>query len=403
MTQRLYYTDPTLAEFEAKVTAISSSPKTAVILDRTAFYPASGGQIFDTGWLSAGDQKLHVVEVADSEDGEILHYIEGDSTGITPGALVQGAIDQPRRRDHMQQHSGQHVLSAAFLSLFNMPTVSFHMGDESCTIDLQTPGLTQEQLEKAERRANEIVMLDVPVGIRFTSLAEAQTLGLRKIPPDVGDELRLIDIQGFDLTACGGTHVGRTGEIGAILLRKFEKVKQGMRVEFVCGERAVRTARRDFATLTHAAALFSAQIYDLPAQITKLQDENKALAKQEKRSQEEVAALMATQLVGEAQQVGAARVVKRFFPDRDINFVKLLAQKVTANPGFVALVASGSGQPGVVFAQSAGGAFNMGAILKEALAAVGGRGGGSKDLAQGGAPDAAAAEKVLELARAKLG
>ena len=403
MTNRLYYHDPTLLEFTGTVTQAHSGERPAIELDRSAFYPTSGGQRHDTGWIEAeGGQRLRVSEVAEEGD-RVIHYIEADALKVPPGTKVHAMIDAARRRDHMQQHSGQHVLSAAFIELFNMPTVSFHMGDDSCTIDLQTPGLTDAQMEQAERRANEIVMNDVPVGIRFASLEEAKTLGLRKIPPDVGDELRLIDIRGVDLTACGGTHVARTGEIGAILLRKFEKVKQGMRVEFVCGERAVRTARRDFTTLTAAAALFSAQIYDVPAQITKLQEENKAVQKQEKRTQEEVAELMAAQLVTEAQQVGSVKLVRRLFPDRDVAFVKLLAQKLTTRPDTLALLASGAGQPGVVFAQSAGGPFNMGALLKDALTQVGGRGGGSKDLAQGGVPDAASAEKVLRAAEERVG
>jgi len=402
MTNRLYYHDPKLLEFTGTITQAHTGEHLAIELDQSAFYPTSGGQRHDTGWIEAeSGERLRVIQV-EEESGHVVHYLEADALKIPPGAKVHAVIDAGRRRDHMQQHSGQHVLSAAFIELFDMPTVSFHMGDESCTIDLQTPGLTETQMEQAERRANEIVMNDVPVGIRFSSLAEAQTLGLRKIPPDVGDELRLIDIQGVDLTACGGTHVSRTGEIGAILLRKFEKVKQGMRVEFVCGERAVRTARRDFSTLTAAAALFSAQIYDVPAQITKLQEENKTVQKQEKRTQEEVAELMASQLTGEAQQAGSVMLVRRFFPERDVTFVKLLAQKLTTRPNLIALLAGGAGQPGVVFAQSAGGPFNVGALLKDALAPVGGRGGGSKDLAQGGVPDAAAAEQVLAAAAERI-
>ena len=163
-------------------------------------------------------------------------------------------VDAARRRDHVQQHSGQHVFSAAFIQLFNMPTVSFHMGEESCTIDLETNGLNAAQAQKAERLANEVIAEDRPVSIRFVPLEEARQLGLRKLPPKQTGDLRLIDITDFDLTACGGTHVRATGQIGGILLRKIEKVKQGVRVEFVCGLRAVAIARRDYTSLTEAAA-----------------------------------------------------------------------------------------------------------------------------------------------------
>ncbi len=171
--------------------------------------------------------------------------------------------------DHIQQHTGQHVLSAAFIRLFNMATVSFHMGAESCTIDLDTPSVTMEQMERAEGLANDVIAQDRPVGVRFVPLEEARELGLRKLPPKQTGDLRLIDIKDFDLCACGGTHVRATGQIGCILLRKAEKVKQGMRVEFVCGLRAVAMARKDYATLTEAAGLYSSHIHELPQQIRK--------------------------------------------------------------------------------------------------------------------------------------
>src|SRR5215471_5674690 len=273
MTDRLYYHDSFLYEFEGEITevvpAAEINARHGVYLDRTAFYPTSGGQIHDTGWLSSPSQeRMRVAEVAETEDGRVVHYIEADKAPER-GTRIRGLVDPVRRRDHMQQHSGQHVLSAAFIRLFNMPTVSFHMGTESCTIDLETGSLTPAQAQAAERLANEIVLEDRSVAIRFVPLEEARQLGLRKLPPKQTGDLRLIDITNFDLTACGGTHVRATGQIGSILVRKIEKVKQGMRVEFVCGLRAVATARRDYATLTEAAAVYSSHIYDVPEQIRK--------------------------------------------------------------------------------------------------------------------------------------
>src|SRR4030081_1417022 len=235
MTERLYYHDSFLHDFDAEVREDLNTPRPALILDRTAFYPTSGGQIFDPGWIVSGDAKFRISEVGDSEDGRVIHYLEAPLKDVKPGTRVRGLIDPERRRDHMQQHSGQHVLSAAFVRLFKIPTVSFHMADDHCSIDLDTPALTKEQVESAERLANEIILENRAVDMRFVTRDEAGKLGLRKLPPAERDELRLIDIRDFDLSACGGTHVTQTGQIGCILLRKSEKVRQGSRVEFVAG------------------------------------------------------------------------------------------------------------------------------------------------------------------------
>jgi alanyl-tRNA synthetase len=385
MTERLYYHDSFLSEFDAEVCEnVAVDSRTALVLDRTAFYPTSGGQVFDTGWILSGDRKLHVTEVAEKEDGTVLHILD-DTPRVEKGSQVHGLIDIDRRRDHMQQHSGQHVLSAAFVHLFNMPTVSFHMGSESCSIDLDTKNLTSAQVEAAESLANDVIMQNRPVGVRFVTQEEAQGLGLRKMPPVERDKLRLIDIRDFDLTACGGTHVATTGQIGCILLRKTEKTRQGWRVEFVCGKRAVSTARRDYTTLAESAGLCSSHIWDLPQQIRKFQEEARASRKSNEQIQQELADLYADRILTETPEQSGYIVIIRVFPDRDLTFVKLLAQRLTRqNPRVVALLASTAGQPALVFAQSAGQPFDMAALMKEALGKLGGRGGGSKDMAQGG-------------------
>jgi alanyl-tRNA synthetase len=388
MTDRLYYHDSFLYDFDAEVLSVAETPRPALILDRTAFYPTSGGQVHDTGWIVPAEPdaaKLRVTEVADTEDGHVVHYLEAPLKNVQPGSRVNGEIDPARRRDHMQQHSAQHVLSAAFVRLFNMPTVSFHMASDCCSIDLDTAALGKDQIESAERLANEIILENRTVEVRFVNRSEAEKLGLRKIPPGDRDELRLIDIRNFDLTACGGTHVSRTGQVGMILLRKMEKVRQGCRIEFVAGGRAVATARRDFSTLTETAALFSAQIYDIPQHAQKALEEIKSLRKQLEQLQDEFAAAQATALLAEAIDNNGRKVIVRTFSDRDLNFLKLLAQKLTRqSSAAIALLASASPQPALVFAQSAGQPYDMGALLKKTVATLGGRGGGSKDLAQGG-------------------
>lgn len=402
MTERLYYMDSLLHEFEARVLSVTTDPagRVAIALDRSAFYPTSGGQVFDTGWLeipaAGGAAKLRISEVAENEQtGEVLHFLESENPAVAAGTAVRGIIDAERRRDHVQQHSGQHVLSAAFERLYNFATVSFHMGNESCTIDLAADSVSPKQLQAAERLANEIIAEDRPVAIRFATPEEARTMGMRKIPPAEREKLRLIDIRDFDLNACGGTHVRSTGQIGGILLRKTEKVKQGTRVEFVCGLRAVATARRDFETLTEAAALFSTHIWDVPQQVRKSLDEIKSAQKGQHKLLEEVAELQAKELLQSAEERGGHRMVVKYFADRDMSFIKMLAQKLTKAGQVVALLASGGAQPSLVFAQTPGLGNDMGALMKQTVQALGTRGGGNRDMAQGGAPDADRAESAI--------
>ena len=408
MTNRLYYPTSDLHEFDSVVQEIVPAsverPHTGVILRDTAFYPTSGGQVHDTGWLSSGaNDRMRVAGVAETEDGRIVHYLEVPGK-LAPGAAVHGSIDPQRRRDHMQQHSGQHVLSAAFIELYQMPTVSFHMGEDYCSIDLTTPSLTSDQIVGAEQRANRIIFENRPVTIRFVSRAEAEQLGLRKLPPAARDELRLIEIASFDLSACGGTHVSATGQIGSILLRKTETVRQGTRVEFVCGGRAVRTARRDYIVLSEAAKLFSTQLWDVPTQVRKTFDDSKLLRKQRDEALEQLAEATAVAALNGQPHTQGTKVVVRSFDDRDISFAKLFAQRVArAGVPAVALVASTTNPPGLVFAQSPGGSADMGTLLKQVLATVGGRGGGSRDFAQGGVPPGSDVEQLLKQAVGTIG
>jgi alanyl-tRNA synthetase len=403
MTDRLYYHDSFLYDFDAEVREVSESPRPALILDRSAFYPTSGGQVFDTGVISAENEKLKVIEVADSEDGHIVHYLEAPVKDIKPGTRVHGQIDASRRRDHMQQHSGQHVLSAAFVKLFDMPTVSFHMADDYCSIDLETANLSKDQVERAERLANEAILENRPVDIRFITRNEAGKLGLRKLPPGERDELRIIAIRDWDISACGGTHVSQTGQIGCILLRKVEKVRQGFRVEFVAGQRAVATARRDFTILTETAALFSAHIYDVPQQTAKALDAIKVLRKQREQSEEELAEAQAAAMLAETAESGGRKLIRRTFSEREMNSLKLLAQKlIRLAPNVVVLLGSTAPQPSLVFAQSPGQPFDMGQLMKQMMGKLGGRGGGSKDMAQGGLSNAAAVESGLSEAAKSL-
>ena len=409
LSERLYYDQPSLLEFEAIVTAVEDRGEQALVsLDRSAFYPASGGQNSDTGQIygSANGSRVRIIDVQEQEEaGDVLHLIDCPPGWLRPGVPVHGEVDAERRRDHMQQHTGQHVLSAAFERLYGYATVSFHMGEESCTIDLATDKVSPKELEAAERLANEVIAEDRTVEIRYATPDDARSMGVRKIPAAVREKLRLIDIRDFDLNACGGTHVASTGRIGAVLLRKTEKVKQGVRVEFVCGLRAVATARRDFQTLTEAASLFSSHIWELPQQARKMVDDIKGGQKAQHKLLEEVAELTAADLLRIAKEhsVGSdQKLVVEFFADRNLDFIKLLAQKLIRIGSVTVLVGCGGAQPSLVFAQTPGLANDMGALMKETLQKLGTRGGGNRDMAQGGAPDAASAENALREASSAI-
>ena len=411
MTQRLYYNDSFLLDFTAHVLDVQelrrdgNQSSWAVKLDRTAFYPASGGQPFDLGIISTQSKsgvalEAAVEDVYEDEQGEVWHRL---NKVLPPGAEVRGLINAERRRDHMQQHTGQHLLSAAFVQLLNAKTVSFHLGEQISTIDLDIPSISRDDLVRIERLSNEIIGEDRPIAIRYATREQAQSMGVRKLPEREG-QIRLIDIQDFDLNACGGTHARTTGQIGGLLLRRTEKVKQGVRVEFACGLRAVRTARQDFELLGEASGLYPCAPADLPGNIGKQREEFRGVQKREARILEELAELKAEHLLRETPSGDTGpRLVIQIFPDRDLSFVKLLAQRLTrSNQNVIALLAGSSPSPAVVFARSADLSFDLGTLLREVVTAAGGRGGGGKDFAQGGIPDSGKLEFLLNEAAARL-
>ena len=410
MTERLYYNDSFLYDFRASVLDTRELKRDgnqstwAVKLDRTAFYPTSGGQPFDTGRLTTESKSGVPLEVAiddvfEDEEGEVWHRV---AKVLPPGAEVRGLIDAERRRDHMQQHTGQHLLSAAFVQLLNAKTVSFHLGEEISTIDIDLPVVSRDDLVRVERLSNEVIAQDRAIAVRYATREEAVEMGVRKLPERVG-EIRLIDIRDFDLNACGGTHAQSTGQIGGLLIRRTEKVKQGLRVEFVCGLRAITVARRDFETLSEASALYPCAPGDLPGNIGKQRDDARLVQKREGKLLEELAELKAAQLIHEAADKPVPRVIVQVFEDRDANFTKLLAQRLTkSTAGMIALLASAQAPPALVFARSADLTPDMGGLLRELVAAAGGRGGGGKDFAQGGVPDKEKLQSVLDEASRRV-
>jgi alanyl-tRNA synthetase len=398
MGDRLYYGDSFLTSFDAIVTDIRLVSRTGgealwqVALNRSAFYPTSGGQPFDKGNLTATSRtgavlEIPIDEVAEDEQGEVWHYT---AKPLVAGTEVHAAIDWERRLDHMQQHSGQHLLSAIFSRELGAHTVSFHLGDESSTIDLNSASIAHASLERVERLANEIIAQDRPIIVRTVSRIEAENLlaagQVRKLPERDGD-IRLIEIEGVDLNACGGTHLRSTGQIGGLALRSTEKVRQGLRVEFVCGLRAMAAARRDFRSLTEAAAALSIPASQLPQSIERLLAEAKHTAKERQKTREEIARYEAAELLAGTTVLDGLRIVRRLFAHHDGDYIKLLASKLAAGSGTVALLASTQQEPAsVVFARSAELKFSCGELMKSALAEIGLRGGGSPTMAQGQVP-----------------
>jgi alanyl-tRNA synthetase len=299
LTERIYYTDPYAIEFDAAVVqAETLDGKPAVVLDRTAFYPTSGGQPFDTGTLD----DVRVVDVIDRDD-DIVHVLD-KPLGV---GTVKGRIDWDRRFEHMQQHTGQHVLSAAFDHLLKARTESFHLGSTSATIDLSRE-VSPKDIERAVNEANRIVWEDRPVAIRFADADEAAKLPLRKEPAR-GGRLRLIDVEGFDISACGGTHVARTGGIGNIAVAGWEKFRGGTRVEFVCGVRALRAYRELRDTVSASVRLISVLPGELPAAIERMQAEAKDTKRRTKDLQSRLAAFEGNALAASAEAFGNDRVV----------------------------------------------------------------------------------------------
>ncbi len=392
-TERLYYADSYLKEFSARIVrAVPDERGARVYLDRTALYPESGGQPSDRGALGG----IPVLDVID--EGEEVAHVLAESP---KEESVQGRIDWDRRFEHMQQHTGQHILSAAFEHAGKYKTISFHLGTESSTIDLDSERVGERQMEGAAELANRIVFENHPVEIFVRPSAEAQQLELRKPTYREGD-IRLVEIPGFDLSACGGTHVNRTGGVGAICIRKVERAKGITRIEFVCGGRAVRRARQDYAILTESARLLSSGFETLPALISKQSQELREAGKSAQKLVGELAVLEAAQMWQQTEEKAGIRIVRHVFGAADSLKAKLTAHAVAKRPASVALIGARGTPTAIFFSQKAGGSANLSVIMKQTLAKFGGKGGGVPDFAQGGGLPEEQLEAALSFAASLL-
>lgn len=382
MTDRLYYRDSYLTGFQARVVETSADRKT-VYLDRTAFYPASGGQPFDLGTLAA----IPLVEVVDA-GGRVAHVLSAPLTETQ----VTGEIDWLRRFDHMQQHTGQHLLSAVFAELLQAPTVSFHLGAGSATIDLGVPTLAPQQIQAVELRANEIVFANRPVNVSFEE--QTEDLGLRKLSERQG-VLRIVSIDGLDRSACGGTHVRATGEIGPILIRKLDRVRASLRVEFLCGMRAVRRARSDYEALSQIGRTFSAPLDETPALVAAQAEKLQEADKMRRRLSEELAGARGRELYAQLTPgpAGLRKHLRRV--PAVTEDLRIEARSFCSGEKAVLLLLA-EDPPAALLAASPDSGWNAGAWLKEALTQAGGRGGGSATTAQGSVPSKEALSILTE-------
>ncbi len=389
MNERLYYADAYLTRFSALVTErFTHEGQPAVRLSRSAFYPTSGGQPHDTGRLNG----TAVVDVVVGEDGAVLHLLAEPLPEET--GSVSGQIDWPRRYDHLQQHSGQHLLSQVFFRRLGLETTSVHFGDALNTVDLEGPALSAAQLADVETAANGMVWENRPIRAYWVDEGARAKVPLRRAPAVQG-ATRIVEIEKFDWSACGGTHVRRTGEIGLISLLRIERHRGRSRVHFVCGRRALEDAARRRGLLAEAAVLLDSSVHDVPALVSKQQEALRAAEKESDALREGLVEYQARELLAEAEAAGDLQLVVREMADSQPAAVQRLARALIAGPGVVALLGCARGGKGtVVFARSEDCSLHAGNLLRDTLRQFGGGGGGRPDFAQGGG---VAAEKLADV------
>ncbi len=397
-TERLYFTDSDLLEFSATVIDVKSSDRgDEVLLDQTAFYPTGGGQPNDTGRI--GDSE--VIDVFENEDGLIFHLVK-ESGSIKPGQTVEGAIDRLRRLDHLQQHSGQHILSQAFVQACGAETRSFHLGAQASTIDIELQSPADDHMRAAEEIANLIVFEDRQLRIHLVTEEEAARLPLRK-ETQVSGLIRVIEVEDFDWSPCGGTHAKRAGQIGLIAIKSFERAKRMTRVEFVCGRRALLDYRKASDTAVSIARMFSAERDAAPELVARMIQENKSLKKRQRDLLELAVKAEAADMLADVKQAVGFKLIEAVFENRDAEELRLLASKIVSLEPAVALLGSCDAQSArMVFARSSSVDRNMGALMAEACQLLGGRGGGKAEMAQGGGPEVGRLDEAIRLAAEKV-
>ncbi|MBD3178712.1 MAG: hypothetical protein GF417_03420 [Candidatus Latescibacteria bacterium] len=403
--KRIYLLDPYCSEFSAMVTGSEqvSESQSMVYLDRTSFYPESGGQPSDTGTLSG----RKVTEVRETDRG-VGHLVEGS---LSVGDKVEGVIDFKRRFDHMQQHTGQHILSRVFLDLAHLSTAGFHMGERASTIDLQGKAPSAEIIRQAELRANRLIYRNLPVNTSEVSREEFEGIGRRygyqprSEPPPAAGSIRLVEVEGVDINACCGTHTQRTGEIGIIKITGTERVRKNTRIEFLCGYRALADYLDKSRILSETASVFSTSHTGLVEMVEKVSAENIDLKKKVRSLKEEIASSRA-QALDAGGEIAGHSMVNRELKDVEPALLGKMAGEMREDGVEIILLGVGGDKPALVFACSPGLDLDMSEILKEAAEVMGARGGGSGDFARGGGGDPSRLKETLqrgeELVRKRL-
>ena len=382
MTTRSYYSDAYTMQFPATVLSIvEGTERPAVLLAESYFYPTSGGQHHDVGRI--GERRVVDVVVRESDEA-VLHLLDAPlAVGEYPAE-----IDWTRRFDHMQQHTGQHILSQAFIRVADAATVSFHMGDHACTIDLNVKQLSAEKIHAAETLANQIVWENRPINTYFIDKADIPNYPLRKVPNVKGDKLRIVDIENFDVNACGGTHMRHTGEIGMIKITKLERIRKQVRIEFRCGQRALRDYDAKNSILTTLAKNLTCAQADLPQNVSNLSRELKQSGKALKKAKTQLVQAEAQRLFDSAEIDDGTHIVQHVFEGRDSADVRQLANQISRNKNTITLLGLAGKNSLFVLTRSKDAPGSMQRLLQLALAEIGGSGGGSDQYAQGGGASA---------------
>ena len=401
MTTKLYWHDSHMTQFSAQIVdCFMHHSDRVVVLDQSAFYPGGGGQPHDTGAINA--ERVKAVSLAN--DGHMLHHLESD-VSFQVGETVTGAVDWSRRLEMLQQHTGQHILSQAFWQLCGAETRGFRIFEQVAEIDLALDGSPNElaaAVERAEELANTVVFDDRVVRLHTVTPAEAAQLPLRK-ESFSADCIRIVEVADFDWSPCGGTHAQRTGEVGLIVIRGWERAKRMTRVQFVCGKRALRDYRAANQTATRVAGHLSVGRDEASEAVIRLLEEQKKLARRARALVELAVQAEAQALLDAMPVTHGPRMIMRIFEDRDFDDVKLLAHRLVVSQGVLALLAVRTrDMVRLVFARSADLPVDVNRLLHVACEKLGGRGGGKPDFAQGGGTQVAELERVMTEAAAAL-
>lgn len=390
MTNKLFYTDPYLQSFSAVVLKQSQDENGSwyVVLNQTAFYPTGGGQPYDTGMI--GDSKVINVEEI---DGEIRHYLEAPLSEIEAEKNCQ--INWERRFDHMQQHCGQHILSAAFEQLFDYDTVGFHLGNDIVTIDLETEQLTEEEAARAEELANQIIIQNRPIEIKWVTEDELSQYPMRKAPK-VKENIRLVMIKDFDYNGCGGTHPHGTGEVSALKILTWERQRKNIRLQFVCGKRVINQLGQKQKVLQDLTKLLNSPESEMVQAVTRILENGKLLDKSLEQAREQL-------LQYEAQEwrrtnLDENHVISRVFHNRSIQELQKLARTITIedDAALVLAVSENENRLQLVCARGNRRSENMKNLIANALSLINGKGGGNPSFAQGGGDLSMSGEQILE-------